>query len=95
MTARIYRPNFLSGGPIRERSKPATVTRLVTHGPSASLRSLARMRHIEAVERLKAGDTAGFVRGLRDVDAIEEEARRARRSEVWAAEMARKVVESE
>lgn len=57
------------------------VIRLVPFAPSASLRRLARARHVEAVARLHVGDTEGFLSRLRDVDAIEDEARRSTRWE--------------
>lgn len=51
---------------------------LVPFAPSESLRAMARARHVEAVQRLEAGDLDGFFSMLRDVKAIEDEARRAR-----------------
>jgi hypothetical protein len=59
----------------------APVVLLRPYSPSASLRGLARARHVEAVRCLEAGDREGWLSRLRDVDRISEEARRAERWE--------------
>jgi hypothetical protein len=58
---------------------------LIQFTPSATLRrartlrELAKSRHIEAVRALECGKRELFVSMLRDVDALEEEARRIER----------------
>ena len=64
----------------------SNVIALRPYAPSRALRALARERHIEAVEALIAGNRDAWLTGLRDVELLSDEARRA---EDWEAEAER------
>lgn len=74
---------------------PARVIRLTPPTSSATFRARARARHLEAVLALDADDRVRWVELLREVEALDEQARTARRREeaiaAQQAERARRV----